>query len=153
MTSDEIFEFALAVVLESEGGYVWDKNDPGGETNWGISKRSYPHLNIADLTLDEAKAIYKADYWNAISGDILPAALAVVSLDIAVNHGPGRLHEWLGEAPHDAVSLSERRLEHYISLSTWSTYSKGWSRRVFRTLRAAQMLEVRAKAEAETLLS
>lgn len=153
MTSDDVFSYALGVVLESEAGYVNDPRDPGGETNFGISKRSYPDLDIAALTREDAAAIYRRDYFDAIGANNLPPALAVVGFDIAVNHGAGRLREWLREAPQDAVSLSERRLEHYISLSTWAVYGKGWSRRVFRTLRAAQMLEVRARAEAETLLS
>ncbi len=165
MTSDEIFKYALGVVLESEGGLSLDERDAGnwtgkavgvGElkgTNHGISAAAYPHLDIAALTREDAAAIYRRDYFDAIGAGNFPPALAVVAFDIAVNHGPGRLRQWLREAPQDAVSLSQRRLEHYISLSHWSVYSKGWSRRVFRTLRAAQMLEVRAKAEAETLLS
>ena len=30
-------------MIENERGYVFDKNDPGGETKFGISKKSYPH--------------------------------------------------------------------------------------------------------------
>ncbi len=165
MTSDDVFSYALGVVLNSEGGLSLDPRDRGnwdsgviGEgnlkgTQFGISAAAYPHLDIAALTHEDAAAIYRADYFDAIGANNLPPALAVVSFDIAVNHGPGRLRQWLREAPQDAVSLSERRLEHYISLGTWNIYSKGWSRRVFRTLKAAQMLEVRARAEAETLLS
>lgn len=161
--ADDVFNYALGVVLSSEGGLSLDEKDKGNWTggvvgvgelkgsNYGISAASYPDLDIAALTWDDAKEIYKRDFWPYAAN--FPPALAVVALDIAINHGPGYLRRWLQEGPHDAVSLSERRLEHYIGLTTWPTYSKGWSRRVFRTLKAAQMLEVRARAESETLLS
>jgi lysozyme family protein len=58
-----LFETAVQVVLENEGGYVFDKADPGGETNFGISKRSYPTLDIKNLTRDEAIEIYRHDFW------------------------------------------------------------------------------------------
>lgn len=159
MTTDDVFSYALGVVLDSEGGLSLDPRDRGnwdsgviGEgnlkgTQFGISAASYPDLDIAALTREDAAAIYRRDFFDAIGAGNLPPALAVVAFDVATNHGPGRLREWLREAPQDAVSLSERRLEHYISLSSWNIYGKGWSRRVFRTLRAAQMLEVRARAE------
>lgn len=60
----EKFEKAVKFVIQNEGGYVNDPTDPGGETNMGISKRSYPNLNIKKLTLEDAKKIYYCDYWN-----------------------------------------------------------------------------------------
>ncbi len=60
-------EFAKAAndLLDNwEGGYVDDPADPGGETNFGISKRSYPDLDIKALTRDEAIAIYYRDFWQ-----------------------------------------------------------------------------------------
>ena len=56
-------------IIPIEGGYVFNKNDPGGETKYGISKRSYPHLDIKNLTLDEANDIYKRDFWNVMKLD------------------------------------------------------------------------------------
>ena len=44
------FDDAVEIVLQNEKGYVNDPADPGGETNWGISRRAYPHLDIANLT-------------------------------------------------------------------------------------------------------
>ena len=58
------FLTAVADVLKWEGGYVNDPKDPGGETNMGISKRSYPDLDIKALTRDEAVAIYFRDFWE-----------------------------------------------------------------------------------------
>ncbi|WP_425526518.1 glycosyl hydrolase 108 family protein [Xanthomonas oryzae] len=55
-------------MLSHEGGYVNDPRDPGGETQWGISKRAYPELNIRALTRDQAIEIYRRDYWGARAG-------------------------------------------------------------------------------------
>src|SRR5207302_958519 len=57
------FDKAIGTVLEHEGGYSFDPNDPGGETKYGISRKAYPGLDVKALTLDQAKAIYKRDYW------------------------------------------------------------------------------------------
>lgn len=59
-----LFDKAVEVVLREEGGYVNDPHDPGGETNFGISKRSYPHLDIKTLTKAEAIEIYRQDFWE-----------------------------------------------------------------------------------------
>ena len=67
MTFDEIIDN----VLESEGGYVNDKNDAGGETNLGISKRAYPDLDIKNLTREQAKQLYYQDYWTPSKADQL----------------------------------------------------------------------------------
>ena len=58
------FEDCIDKVLEHEGGYVNDPNDLGGETNFGVSKKAYPDLDIKNLTRDEAKEIYRKDYWE-----------------------------------------------------------------------------------------
>jgi lysozyme family protein len=82
------FNLAIGTILEHEGGYVNDPNDPGGETKFGISKRTYSHIDIKNLTLDQAKAIYKTDFWDPIKGDsITDQALATAIFDFAVNAG------------------------------------------------------------------
>ena len=58
------FDLAIPIVLENEGGYVNDPADPGGETKYGISKRSYPALDIKNLTVEQATAIYLKDFWQ-----------------------------------------------------------------------------------------
>lgn len=62
MTSN--FDRAFAEVIGLEGGYSFDPDDYGGETKYGISKRSYPELDIKNLTLEEAASIYLRDYWG-----------------------------------------------------------------------------------------
>ena len=40
-TQPDLFDAAVSYVLKWEGGYSNDPDDPGGETNFGISKRAY----------------------------------------------------------------------------------------------------------------
>lgn len=78
---------ALAFVLQAEGGYVNDPRDPGGETRFGISKRAFPELDVANLTREQALAIYRERYWRPLTLDELPGALALTVMDAAVNRG------------------------------------------------------------------
>lgn len=99
MTPEDRFRRAVEVVLKHEGGYVNDPSDPGGETRWGISKRSYPDLDIASLTREEAIAIYKRDWWDRYGyGRIKGADVAAKLMDMAVNMGPGTAHRLLQQA-------------------------------------------------------
>lgn len=83
VTFDEIIE----KVLDHEGGYVNDPKDLGGETKYGITKRFYPDLDIKNLTKDQAKEIYKKDYWDKNKVDQLPERLRHVYFDMCVNMG------------------------------------------------------------------
>ena len=85
--SSSIFDKAFDLLMKFEGGYVHDPNDPGGETKYGISKRRYPDLDIKNLTIDEAKELYRRDYWDKLNADKLPAKVAIFSLQCAVNNG------------------------------------------------------------------
>lgn len=82
------FDDAVNLVLQHEGGYVSDPNDPGGETNFGISKRSYPALDIKHLTRPEAIEIYRRDWWERYGMDRVPAFVAPKLFDAMVNMGP-----------------------------------------------------------------
>lgn len=84
------FDRAMKFVLRWEGGYVNHPSDPGGETNFGIAKRSHPDVDIANLTEEGAKEIYKEEYWKKVKGDDLPDAIAVAVMDYAVNSGTSR---------------------------------------------------------------
>ena len=153
------FEKAFAKLIDHEGGYVNNPRDPGGETKFGISKRAYPALNIADLTLDDAKAIYRRDYWNRAQCDRLHPDVAFQVFDGAVNSGIGNSIRWMQEAAGVAVDgivgpLTLRqvgdmdtaiviaryngvRLKFMASLSTWDVFGRGWARRI-----AANLMEI-----------
>lgn len=81
------FDIAIDRVLKSEGGYVNNPADPGGETKFGIAKRNHPNVDIASLTRDGAIAIYKTEFWDSANCDQMPDALAFQALDFAVNSG------------------------------------------------------------------
>lgn len=85
-----VFEKAIEFVLKYEGGYVNDPNDPGGETNYGISRKSFPDLDIKNLTIDQAKGIYFQRYWVETGCSSLPDPIAFLFFDGAVNQGPER---------------------------------------------------------------
>jgi lysozyme family protein len=81
------WERGIKLILDYEGGYVNDPNDPGGETKYGICKASYPSEDIRNLTLERAQEIYKRDYWDRAMCDQLPEKLAIEVFDCAVNQG------------------------------------------------------------------
>jgi lysozyme family protein len=90
---DSKFEKAMTRVLEFEGGYSNDPRDAGGETKYGISKRSYPNLDIRNLTLDGAKLIYYRDFWEPQSyRDFESVELAEKVFDLSVNVGTSKAH-------------------------------------------------------------
>jgi lysozyme family protein len=81
------FENAFERTLGEEGGYVSDPDDPGGETKYGISKRSYPGEDIANLSMERAKEIYYRDFWTRLSLDLVRGDVAAEVFDTAVNMG------------------------------------------------------------------
>tara|TARA_R110000744_G_scaffold34839_1_gene80951 strand:- start:5147 stop:5638 length:492 start_codon:yes stop_codon:yes gene_type:complete len=81
---------AVEIILKHEGGYINDIDDPGGETNFGISKRQYPNIDIKELTRDEAIQIYFNDYWTRCRCSELPTDIRGIYFDMAVNLGGRR---------------------------------------------------------------
>lgn len=153
------FDQAFDKLISHEGGYVNDPRDPGGETKFGISKRSYPDVDIANLKLEQAKAIYLRDYWQRARCDeltLVEPSLAFQVFDTAVNSGIGQairlLQRALGVADDgvmgpltiaainrtDAEGLIARfngqRLEFMTKLSTWDTFGRGWAWRIAKNL-------------------
>ena len=151
------FEQAIERVLGHEGAYTPGKDDPGGETKWGISKRSYPSLNIKAMERPEAIHIYHRDFWRRINADKLPDGVAYQLLDFAINSGietaVRHLQRALGvaddghwgpvsQAAVDRISESDalllinaERLEFMTRLKNWPYHGKGWARRIALNLR------------------
>lgn len=78
---------AIEIILDIEKGYVNDPVDRGGETNYGISKRAYPHLDIKNLTKNQARQIYSRDYWGKYDIDFFHPEIQLQMFDITVNSG------------------------------------------------------------------
>jgi lysozyme family protein len=96
----ESFNRAFEWILEAEGVDADDPDDLGGRTRFGISQRFHPNINVADLTLDEARQIYLEEYWQPIRGDELPELLGIVVFDGAVQHDPVDAARFLQQALH-----------------------------------------------------
>lgn len=152
MTFDEAFDRLLG----HEGGYVNDPKDAGGETNWGISKRQYPTLDIRNLTREAAKSIYLRDYWQRVGCDQLPSLVRFAAFDLAVNAGTEQAIKALQLAvaciadgvigpitraaiaatdPYRiAVRVNAAGLEYRTNAKSWPSHGRGWTRRVVANL-------------------
>lgn len=146
------FEEAVKHILDLEGGYVFDSNDPGGETHHGISKRQYPTFDIKNLSQNEAVAIYFSDFWQPLKMLLIPEKLRLCLFDAAVNQGLDRAIKILQTAvgvkpdgilgPVTLAALNNKnpneilhvifqlRLAHYAKLPHWDRYGKGWAKRL-----------------------
>jgi len=158
------FDEAFDRLIGHEGGLSLDPKDPGnwtggrvgvGEnrgTKFGIASNTYPDIDIKGLTLDDAKRIYRRDWWDKIGADVLHPAIVFQMWDFAVNAGMDASKRALqyavgvaqdgkvGNLTLAAVKRTELadmllrfnafRLRYYTSLSTWPTYGKGWTNRV-----------------------
>jgi lysozyme family protein len=175
--AQDIFDTALAHVFEMEGGYTDDPHDPGGPTNLGITLATYAMWRRIAVTPDTfaalkaelksldhatAAAIYRARYWRACHAEELPAPVALMHFDAAVNHGVGgsiRIFqqalnvtidgevgpETLGAAtsqpPAEIVArYAEIRTARYRALPHFWRFGRGWLNRVTKTRAAALRL-------------
>jgi len=162
------FDEAFDRLLGHEGELSLDRNDRGNWTSgqvgvgelkgskYGVSAMSYPDLDIANLTKDEAKLIYRRDFWDRINADELHDGVAFQTFDFAVNSGietaVRKLQAALGVAddgywgPVTAAAakamsesdqilrLNAQRLRFMRRLSTWQGNGKGWALRIANNL-------------------
>ena len=128
----ENFEQSVALILDLEGGgqVVQDSLDPGGKTRWGISQRAYPTLDIENLSIEQAREIYKRDYWLKAGCDVLPWPMDLCAFDCAVNMGVGKARQLLRDATSWEAYLL-RRLAYYKTLGNRRFFT-GWVNRVLR---------------------
>jgi lysozyme family protein len=158
------FDIAFARLISIEQGFTNDPKDAGNwtgghqglgvlkGTKYGIAANTYPDLDIKNLTLNQAKAIYKRDWWDKIGADLIDSAIVFQLWDFAVNAGMPRAvmalqqsvnvtdDGRLGPMTRMAVSklsvtdviqrFNARRLRFYTKCSTWPTFGKGWVNRV-----------------------
>ena len=151
----ENFDKCLEMLLHHEGGYVWHEEDPGGETNLGVTKKVYQDWggtkDMIDLTVEDVAPIYKKNYWDRCKCDELSSGLDWAVFDWAVNSGTRRVSKALQKAcgaERDGVignktlslangqdvkymieEISVIRQSFYESLRTFKTFGRGWTRR------------------------
>lgn len=159
------FETALEMLLEHEGGYVNHPKDPGGETNLGVTKRTWAKWlgrdinegEMKELTFEDVAELYKKEYWDRLKCDNLPTGLDFFCFDWGVNSGTGRsakaLQRIISVAQDGAIGpktlraledhnakevvdlMHSRRQEFYENLTTFETFGKGWTRRNKKALK------------------
>lgn len=101
-SASDLFEHAARYTLEEEGGFSDDPDDPGKETKYGISKRSFPEIDIHSLTKEDAKNIYRDVYWEKPGFSKIPDdTLAVKTFDTGVNMGTRAAGRLLQRALND----------------------------------------------------
>lgn len=153
-TTYKTFDVAFDLILRAEGGYVEDKDDPGGATKYGISQRAYPDLNIREMTEWQAKDIFKHDYWLRCRCDELPSPLAIAVGDCAFNQGVGTAIQILQDCvgvivdgklgPQTLAAINSKdpqelcalflakRAMRYAHTTNFEKYGKGWMCRLFK---------------------
>ncbi len=166
----ENFRRAFEAVLKHEGGYSAHPLDPGGVTNLGVTKNVWQHWvghrvsndQMLALTKEDVEPLYRAHFWDRIRGDELPSGIDYVIFDAAVNSGPTRAIRWaqqvvgveqdakLGPRTMAAIQKADRhkfiddyclrRLGFMQRLPIWTTFGKGWRRRVDEVEVAARAL-------------
>lgn len=162
------YDAALRQLLAHEGGYSNHPSDPGGPTNFGITladyrryvKRNATAADVKAMRVEEAKAIYRARYWDAQRCDDLPAGVDYAVFDYGVNSGIDRsgkvlrrllkLPDTTSQVTGDVIAaaraadagklvamICDERLRFLKSLKTWSVFGNGWGRRVAEVRTAA----------------
>ena len=157
------FDQAFERLIAHEGGYSDHKDDPGGETNWGITARTARANgytgSMRELTRRQAREIYRVAYWGRARADDYDPAIGFQLFDAAVNHGIGNAIRFLQRAvgvaddgivgPQTVAAINSmqttdvlarfnaERLDFYTRLSTWPSFGRGWVRRVAENLRYA----------------
>jgi lysozyme family protein len=163
------FDECVKIILAHEGGdkITRDPYDKGGLTKWGISQRAHPDLDIENLTEEQAKQIYKKEYWDFAKCDRLPDYCRLIVFDCAVNQGVARAALFLQRACGTTVDgaigpktmaamaatnpslflylFAMRRHEAYASHPQFSRYGKGWTARLLDvTMKSFHWLNGRA---------
>jgi hypothetical protein len=142
----DTWQRALAWVEKWEGEY---QNNPADIGNWtgcavgqgvnkgtkyGISACSYPNLDIVNLTREQAREIYRRDYWVKSGADKLAWPLCLLVFDTAVLHGVGAAKSWLAEVGPNPYKFAAKRLYVYTRLRNGNVFWRGWVNRVANLL-------------------
>jgi len=124
---DGFENFYANFLAAHEGGYT-DNDGNGSPANFGINQGANPDIDVVNLTQTEAKQILHDRYWVASGADQLPAALAAVHGDTAINMGVGAANELLAQSGGDPQKYLDLRDARYraIANSDKAKYLPTW---------------------------
>ena len=140
------FKKAFEITIGHEGGYVFDPVDRGGETKYGITKRSYPHLDIKNLTLDLAENIYYSDFWNTSKMNLnnFDEDIAIELFDTGVNMGTHTARKMLQESLNilnrNETNFKDLLVDGWIGSETMKAVKKVNSKELLKTLNGFQFM-------------
>lgn len=158
------FSRAIDKMLNLEGGKTYEKSDRGGKTNFGITQRTFntwrdsinkPKADVFKISQEEAKEIYKKNYWDLIKGSQLPHDIAQAILSMALTDGPQdaikHTQKILGIPPTGIMGpitmksiwsaakqkgtkkltnyIVDKQIQRYKSDEQAKTYGRGWTNR------------------------
>jgi lysozyme family protein len=146
-----------ALIKRVEGGFQDDPRDPGNwtggqvgagqlvGTKYGISAAANPDLDIPNLTWEEAEDIYFLRYWIPSRAQVAwtegQRALALVTMDGALHSGVSRGRAWIEKADGSYPRAVALRLDYLTRLEIWTSYHRGWTRRIADLLTTAASLD------------
>lgn len=127
------FDSAVGFTLRHEGGYN-PRDSNGVPVNFGINQQFHPNVDVSKLTQDQAREIYRNQYWNAIDGDKLDPRIQQIAFDTAVISGPAKAKEFLaasGGDPAKFLQLREAFEEGLIQQNPdkYGKYRQAWATR------------------------
>jgi hypothetical protein len=164
------FDRCVAVTLAYEGGFADNPGDPGGATNFGITRRTLESYlghavsvdDVRNMSSSTAIAIYRANYWNQMRCGDLPAGVDLMVFDYGVNSGPAtaiKALQGLARATPDGAmgpltlraianagsnglvnGLAQARMTYLRGLPMFAQFGDGWTRRVIDVQQKAQQM-------------
>jgi lysozyme family protein len=148
----EVFEIAFRMALSLEASPSNDPQDPGGFTKFGIAQSKHPDIDVSNLSLEQAKQIYREQYWDRMHCGVLPPGLAIAVFDCAVNQGSIaaqllqkalnvsadgvigpktiRAAQFCNQLQALSLFMAERSL-HYLGTGNFDRFGRGWLKRLF----------------------
>src|SRR5574343_1384729 len=132
-TPQDPFSAAVGFVFRHEGGLSNVPGDRGGLTNRGIASAYHPGVDVANLTQDGAREIYRNEYWTTSGANKLPWPMSLVHFDTAVAMGPAKAQALLNESGGDPAKYIQLREQAHVARAeedpSQAKFLKGWLNR------------------------